>query len=84
MLETRLRVSTSDHPETDGQTERENRVVEKFLREFVHTFSSWSEILHLVEFAINNSAHASINIHRTSSMAYYIHVFPPFFSVTLG
>ncbi|CAI5745402.1 unnamed protein product [Peronospora destructor] len=48
-------MSTSDHPETDGQTERANRVLEEILRGYVHSFPSWSEFLPMVEFAINNS-----------------------------
>jgi hypothetical protein len=52
-------MSTSDHPESDGQTERANRVIEEILRGYVHSFSSWSEFLPMVEFAINNSVHAS-------------------------
>ena len=52
-------MSTSDHPETDSQTERANRVLEKILGEYVHSFSSWSEFLPMVEFAINNSVHES-------------------------
>ena len=58
-LGTRLKMSTSDHPETDGQTERVNRVLEEILRGYVHSFSSWSEFLPMAEFAINNSVHAS-------------------------
>ena len=58
-LGTRLTMSTSDHPETDGQTERANRVLEEILRGYVHSFTSWSEFLSMVEFAINNSVHAS-------------------------
>uniref|UniRef100_A0AAV1VL31 Integrase catalytic domain-containing protein n=1 Tax=Peronospora matthiolae TaxID=2874970 RepID=A0AAV1VL31_9STRA len=52
-------MSTSDHPETDGQTESVNRVLEEILRGYVHSFTSWSEFLPLAEFAINNSVHAS-------------------------
>uniref|UniRef100_A0AAV1VCF7 Integrase catalytic domain-containing protein n=1 Tax=Peronospora matthiolae TaxID=2874970 RepID=A0AAV1VCF7_9STRA len=51
-------MSTSDHPESDGQTERANRVLEEILRGYVHSFKSWSEFLPMVEFAINNSVHA--------------------------
>ena len=58
-LGTRLNMSTSDHPETDGQTERANRVLEEILRGYVQSFTSWSEFLPMVEFAINNSVHAS-------------------------
>ena len=58
-LGTRLTMSTSDHLETDGQTERVNRVLEEILRGYVQSFSNWSEFLPMVEFAINNSVHAS-------------------------
>ncbi|CAI5738235.1 unnamed protein product [Peronospora farinosa] len=40
-------------------TERANRVLEEILRRYVHSFTSWSEFLSMVEFAINNSVHAS-------------------------
>ena len=52
-------MSTSAHPKTDGQTERANRVLEEIFRGYVHSFSSWSEFLPMVEFAINNSMYAS-------------------------
>ena len=39
-LVTRLNISTSDQSETDGQTERANRVLEEILRGYVHSFSS--------------------------------------------
>ena len=58
-LGTRLQMSTPDHPESDGQTERANRVLEEILRGYVHSFTNWSEFLPMVEFAINNSVHAS-------------------------
>uniref|UniRef100_A0AAV1UWZ8 Integrase catalytic domain-containing protein n=1 Tax=Peronospora matthiolae TaxID=2874970 RepID=A0AAV1UWZ8_9STRA len=58
-LRTRLTMSTCDHPETDGQTERVNRVLEEILRGYVHSFTSWSEFLPMAEFAINYSVHAS-------------------------
>uniref|UniRef100_A0AAV1TJB7 Integrase catalytic domain-containing protein n=1 Tax=Peronospora matthiolae TaxID=2874970 RepID=A0AAV1TJB7_9STRA len=64
-LGTRLTMSTSDYPETSdnpetyGQTERVNCVLEEILRGYVHSFTSWSEFLPMAEFAINNSVHAS-------------------------
>ena len=58
-LGTRLQMSTSDHPETDGQTERANRVLEEILRGYVHSLTNWSEFLPMVEFSINNPVHAS-------------------------
>jgi hypothetical protein len=59
MLGTRIKMSTADHPQTDGQTERANRVLEEILRAYAHSFESWSEHLLMAEFAINNSVHAS-------------------------
>ncbi|KAG3114644.1 hypothetical protein PI126_g24715 [Phytophthora idaei] len=60
VLGTRLDMSTADHPQTDGQTERVNRVVEDILRSVcAHAPWRWSEVLPLVEFALNNAVHAS-------------------------
>ena len=60
VLGTKLDMSTTDHPQTDGQTERANRVVEDFLRSVcAETPKRWSESLPLVEFAMNNAVHAS-------------------------
>ena len=66
-LGTRLKMSTSDHPETDGQTERTNRVLEEILRGCIHFFTNWSEFLPMVEFSINNSVHAS-----TTHTSFYV------------
>ncbi|KAG3104895.1 hypothetical protein PI124_g10113 [Phytophthora idaei] len=53
-------MSTADHPQTDGQTERVNRVVEDILRSVcAEAPQRWSEVLPLVEFALNNAMHAS-------------------------
>jgi hypothetical protein len=59
ILGTHLKMSTSHHPQTDGQTERVNRVVLTMLRCYAHAFQHWSDYLPMVEFAINNSKHAS-------------------------
>jgi len=58
-LGTKLAMSTAAHPETDGQTERVNRVLGDILRSYATSFKHWSEFLPLVEFALNNSVHAS-------------------------
>ena len=59
----RLDFSTAFHPQTDGQTERVNQVIEDMLRACMLDFKgSWEEHLPLVEFAYNNSYQASIRI----------------------
>ncbi|GAU44000.1 hypothetical protein TSUD_91790 [Trifolium subterraneum] len=60
---TRLRMSTSNHPQTDGQSERTIQTLEDMLRACVlEEGGNWSKHLHLVEFAYNNSYHASIGM----------------------
>nr|GEZ85464.1 putative nucleotidyltransferase, ribonuclease H [Tanacetum cinerariifolium] len=59
--ETRLKFSTIFHPETDGQTERTIQTLEDMLRSCAREWTrNWDEYLCLVEFAYNNSWHASI------------------------
>jgi hypothetical protein len=62
-LDTQLNFSTAYHPQTDGQTERTNRIVEDMLRMYVMDFpTKWEEYLHLVEFAYNNGYHTSLKM----------------------
>ena len=60
---TQLTMSTSFHPQTDGQSERTIQVLENMLRACVLNHKgSWEENLPLVEFAYNNSYQASIQM----------------------
>ncbi|KAD4982217.1 hypothetical protein E3N88_18888 [Mikania micrantha] len=60
-LGTQINMSTSYHPQTDGQTERTNQTLEDMLRSCVIDFGgSWDIHLPLVEFSYNNSYHTSI------------------------
>ncbi|POM74958.1 Pol protein [Phytophthora palmivora] len=57
LLGTKLTISTADHPQTDGQTERVNRVLEDTLRSIcAKAPRSWSDQLPMLEFALNNAA----------------------------
>ena len=48
--------STAYHPQTDGQTERTNRVLEDVLRSFASSKQSeWDTYLPMAEFAMNNA-----------------------------
>ncbi|KAA0036879.1 ty3-gypsy retrotransposon protein [Cucumis melo var. makuwa] len=60
---TRLDFSTAFHPQTDGQTERLNQVLEDMLRACALEFpGSWDSHLHLMEFAYNNNYQATIGM----------------------
>ncbi|GJV76399.1 putative reverse transcriptase domain-containing protein [Tanacetum coccineum] len=60
-LGTSLDMSTTYHPETDGQSERTIQTLEDMLRAYVIDFGKgWVNHLPLVEFFYNNSYHASI------------------------
>ena len=59
-LDTTLSMSTMDHPESDGQTERVNQILEDMLRSYVSKKqSNWEEYLPILEFAYNSSKHLS-------------------------
>ena len=60
---TQLTMSTTFHPQTDGQSERTIQVLEDMLRACVLDHQgSWEEHFPLVEFAYNNSYQASIQM----------------------
>nr|GEX69707.1 hypothetical protein [Tanacetum cinerariifolium] len=61
-LGTRLDMSITYHPETDGQSERTIQTLEDMLRACAIDFGKgWVNHLLLVKFSYNNSYHASIN-----------------------
>nr|GEY94141.1 retrotransposable element Tf2 [Tanacetum cinerariifolium] len=59
--ETRLKFSTAFHPQTDRQSERTIQTLEDMLRSCALEWTgNWDDYICLVEFAYNNSWHASI------------------------
>ncbi|KAJ9507994.1 hypothetical protein QJQ45_021328, partial [Haematococcus lacustris] len=61
LLGMRGSLSSSYHPQSDGQTERYNRVLEEMLRHYISpTQADWPDYLSLAEFAVNNSWQESI------------------------
>ncbi|CAA9373459.1 hypothetical protein AVDCRST_MAG94-4350 [uncultured Leptolyngbya sp.] len=57
----RRKLSTAFHPQTDGQTERQNQTLEQYLRSYVNYYQDdWVSWLPMAEFSYNNSLHASI------------------------
>jgi hypothetical protein len=62
-LETKLLFSTAYHPQTDGQMERVNQILEDMLRMHVmHQPKKWEDYLPLVEFAYNNGYQESLKM----------------------
>ncbi len=60
LLQIKANTSTAWHPQTDGQTERVNEEVEKYLRIFInHLQDDWVEWLSLTAFAHNNCIHST-------------------------
>ena len=60
LLKIKRNLSTAYHPETDGQTERVNQVLEQYLRMYVsYHQDDWDSWLPLAEFAYNNAEHSS-------------------------
>ncbi|GKC01489.1 putative reverse transcriptase domain-containing protein [Tanacetum coccineum] len=56
-------MSTTYHPQTDGQSERTIQTLEDMLRACVIDFGNgWDKHLPLVEFSYNNSYHTSIKV----------------------
>jgi len=59
-LNIKVNLSTAYHPQTDGQSEMTNQILESYLRIFVNiTQDNWVSLLPLAEFAYNNSLHSS-------------------------
>jgi hypothetical protein len=60
LLQTRLAMSTSHHPQTDGQTEKTNRTLEEMARHYVnHQQNDWDDSLPFLEHAYNRSINAT-------------------------
>ena len=74
LTDTQLLMSSSYHPQTDGQSERLNQCLETFLRCTVHACpKQWCKWLPLAEFWYNTSCHSALG--RSPFEALYGH--PP-------
>ena len=68
VLGTQSDMSTADHPQTDGQTERVYRVIGDVLRSVCAELpKTWSSMLPVIEFSLDNAVHAS-----TSFSPFYV------------
>jgi hypothetical protein len=56
-------MSTAFHPQTDGQTEILNRILENYLRAYTSLEQmNWAKLLPAAEFAYNNSRNSTTKI----------------------
>ena len=56
-------MSTAFHPQTNGQTEKFNSVIEQYLQSYVNYLQDdWSAWLPLAEFAANNHLSEATNL----------------------
>ena len=70
LLGTDLRMSSGYHPESSGQVERFNQLLEQTLRCIVHQLAEmrkWVDLLLVLEFAVNNTPN-----HTTGYTAFYL------------
>ena len=62
-MDTKLNFSSAYHPQTDGQTERVNQILEDMLRACALKYGkSWDKSLPYAEFSYNNSYQASLKM----------------------
>ena len=62
LLGSRLDMSTSYHPQTDGQTERFNSLLEEYLRHFISSSQkNWASLLDVAQFCFNSQRSSSTN-----------------------
>jgi hypothetical protein len=62
-LDTQLRFSSTYHPQTDGQTERVNQILEDMIRACALQYGrSWDKSLSYAEFSYNNSYQESLKM----------------------
>ena len=60
LLGTKINLSSAFHPQSDGQTEQVNQVLEQYLCCSVnYQQDDWVDLLPLAEFAYNNTVHAA-------------------------
>ena len=78
-----LSLSTSYHPQTDGQTEIVNKWLEGYLRNYVSAQQrAWVKWIHLGEYCYNTTYHMSIQM--SPFMALYGYEAPNFMDLLLS
>jgi len=72
------KLSTAYHPQTDGQTERQNQALEHYLRTFcTYQQNDWASLLLMAEHVYNTSRHAATQ-HTPAFLLYGFHPRDPY------
>lgn len=68
-LAVRRRLSTAYHPQTDGQTERQNQTLECYLRNYVnYQQNDWARWIPLAQFSYNSTRHSVTGVAPAESL----------------
>ena len=79
-MKMKRRLSTAFHPQTDGQTERQNQTLEHYLRVYCNeNQDDWAELLFVAEFVYQQSEHSTIGC----SPFYAMYGYNPTFEVSI-
>ena len=71
-MRVKRRLSTAFHPQTDGQTERQNQTLEHYLRTYCsEKQDDWATLLPIAEFAYRQSYHSTIGCSPFNAMYGY-------------
>ena len=71
-MQMKRRLSTAFHPQTDGQTERQNQTLEHYLRVYCsERQDDWVALLSIAEFAYRQAVHATIGCSPFKAMYGY-------------
>jgi hypothetical protein len=63
LTQTRLAMSESHHPQTDGQTEKANRTLEELIRHYInYQQNNWDDLLPALKHAYNSSVHTTTGL----------------------
>ncbi len=74
LLGIKRKLSTAFHPQTYGQTERQNNTIEAYLQAFVNwEKDNWAKLLPMVKFVYNNAKNATIS-HTSFKINYGYHL----------
>jgi hypothetical protein len=72
-LAVKRRLSTAFHPQTDGQTERQNQRLEHYLRVFcAYDQADWAKRLIIAQWAYNNCWHSTIKMPPAQALFGYL------------